>query len=320
MVLLGWGAYVLAHALDVAAFRSCLRLLGSRCRYLTIARAHLSSEATMLSLPLGVVVAEPLRAYLLRRDGGVAVANGVAATAARKYLLMAAQGVVVALGAVVGSDVLQSASLTITGTPYLAWASWGVALLLVSLAAGYALVLGKGAVARRSLDLAARLAPARLQPVLERARLGFVETDASLGRFFRTPHRKLIMPFLAYLGMWLLEACETYLVLRFLGADVSFAVALCIEGVVTFARSVVAVLPAGLGVQDMGYVLFLRAVGVPNSLDMAAAFSLLKRSKEALWIALGYSLLLLRGPRPVWTPSEASSGAPFEAQYSRHTR
>jgi hypothetical protein len=55
--------------------------------------------------------------------------------------------------------------------------------------------------------------------------------------------------------------------------------------------------PAGLGVQDTGYVLCLRALAVPDAATVGAAFVLLKRGKDLFWVLLGFLLLGL-GRRP----------------------
>src|SRR5690606_24344057 len=149
-----------------------------------------------------------------------------------------------------------------------------------------------------------RLTRRRFTSILERAKTGSAEMDAALGRVFRLPARHMIAPLVLYVGMWLLEAFETYVVLSLLGVDLGFETALCIEGVLVFVRSAVAILPAGLGVQDLGYVMFLRALGVPDALDIGAAFALLKRLEQAMWITIGYSVLILgsgcarRAPAP----------------------
>jgi hypothetical protein len=66
--------------------------------------------------------------------------------------------------------------------------------------------------------------------------------------------------------------------------------------------------PAGLGVQDLSYLAFLRALQVPDALNVAAAFLLLKRSKECFWSMIGYALLALElrertGPKQLETQS-----------------
>jgi uncharacterized membrane protein YbhN (UPF0104 family) len=84
---------------------------------------------------------------------------------------------------------------------------------------------------------------------------------------------------------------ETYLILRVRGADIGFVEAASIEVLLTFVRHVVFVVPAGLGVQDLGYVTGLAALGVPSAASLGAAFVLVKRSKELLWVVIGYVLL-----------------------------
>ena len=58
-------------------------------------------------------------------------------------------------------------------------------------------------------------------------------------------------------------------------------------------RSAAVPVPAGLGVQDVGYVLCLRALGVPDATTVATAFVVLKRGKDLFWILLGFALMAL---------------------------
>ena len=48
--------------------------------------------------------------------------------------------------------------------------------------------------------------------------------------------------------------------------------------------------------QDVGYLSVLDAYGVPDASGIAPAFILLKRMKEAFWIAFGFLLLARSGP------------------------
>jgi uncharacterized membrane protein YbhN (UPF0104 family) len=60
--------------------------------------------------------------------------------------------------------------------------------------------------------------------------------------------------------------------------------------------------PAGLGVQDLGYVAFLHASGVPEAAALGAAFVVLKRAKELAWVAAGWTILLAAGGRSSVAP------------------
>src|SRR5262249_8564336 len=115
----------------------------------------------------------------------------------------------------------------------------------------------------------------------------------------------LVVAFLWILGGWFAEAGETWVLLRLLGIDLSFSMVLAFEPVVSFARSAAFFIPAGLGVQDAGYMAFLRQAGIPDAVTRAAAFVLLKRFKELVWIALGWILLLATRAR-----TGAPGGAP----------
>jgi uncharacterized membrane protein YbhN (UPF0104 family) len=104
--------------------------------------------------------------------------------------------------------------------------------------------------------------------------------------------RGLVVAFLWILAGWFAEAGETWVLLRLLGVDLSFPAVLAFEPVVSFARSAAFFIPAGLGVQDAGYMAFLRQAGISDAVNRAAAFVLLKRFKEVFWIAIGWILLL----------------------------
>jgi uncharacterized membrane protein YbhN (UPF0104 family) len=67
------------------------------------------------------------------------------------------------------------------------------------------------------------------------------------------------------------------------------------ETTMSLIRAMLFILPAGLGVQDYGYVLFLKSFGVPDAESVGVAFVLIKRSKELIWIVVGYILMAMGG-------------------------
>ena len=94
---------------------------------------------------------------------------------------------------------------------------------------------------------------------------------------------------------WLMEALETLLILSLLNSGLTFSQVMPVEAFLVTVRVAAFFVPAGLGVQDVGYAMFLAAFGVPNAVSVAAAFVLLKRAKEGFWTAVGY-LLFLKQP------------------------
>jgi uncharacterized protein (TIRG00374 family) len=135
---------------------------------------------------------------------------------------------------------------------------------------------------------------------LERHALRFQRADDHLVTFFEDEPGALVVPMLLYSAGWAVRGAETWLFLRLLGVDVSFLAALVVETAIIVVRSAAVPVPAGLGVQDVGYVLCLKALGVPDAVTVATAFVLLKRGKDLAWILLGFATLALgeRGATP----------------------
>jgi uncharacterized membrane protein YbhN (UPF0104 family) len=89
----------------------------------------------------------------------------------------------------------------------------------------------------------------------------------------------------------MVEALETFTILRLLGVHLDWKTILLIEVCASMVRNVAFLSPAGLGAQDLSYAALLRLFNAPDALSVAAAFVLLKRGKELLWSLAGYGLL-----------------------------
>lgn len=297
----------LINLVDAKGWQFVLSRLGARVRLGDVYVTQLAGEAAILSLPLGFAVSEPLRPFLLGRRARVSIDTAVASTLARKTFLILAEGLVVALACLLGAATFHKVSEHLLGVSGLEWLTLFVAVLLCGIGFGMALLLRRGTLATRVLGALRGFRLGRLVHYVDRRGTAFTATDAALARFFSSNPWQLLPGLGWYALVWLLEAVEAYVVLQVLGADVTFVEALSAEAALAFLRSVVVFLPAGLGVQDLGYVLFLQALGVPDALVLGAAFSIVKRSKEALWIAVGYGCLFLSKQAPARTVVEVAT-------------
>jgi uncharacterized membrane protein YbhN (UPF0104 family) len=104
------------------------------------------------------------------------------------------------------------------------------------------------------------------------------------------------------------RAAEPWVILRLAGAPLSYVDALAAEALVGLMRSAAVVVPAGLGVQELGYSMFLRAAGVPDPAALTGALALLRRAREAAWGTAGYALLWKR-PKGEATEPPADEGS-----------
>jgi uncharacterized membrane protein YbhN (UPF0104 family) len=144
-----------------------------------------------------------------------------------------------------------------------------------------------------------RLGLSWLRPWLERNAHRFGAADDHLARFLASGPARLLTPLPAFLAMWLVKAFETWLFLRLLGSPISLAAAMALETTIILVRVLVVPVPGGLGVQDLGYVLFVRAFVVADATTVGTALALLKRGKEVVWTAVGLAIFAStrrRGP------------------------
>jgi uncharacterized membrane protein YbhN (UPF0104 family) len=293
---------LVAISLESYAWKLTFHATGARPRWRSLLRVRIATEALAQSLPAGVAFAESIKPVLLARHAGLTLEQSVAGMTARKVLLLISQSVYVVALAALGFAALEAASMRIVGAPHLGVVTIGVGLALGLGGITLALLLRRSTLARGVLRLLSRLPNARLRARLARHSGAFHATDGALSTLFRAPPRSLLGPLAGFGAAWLVEALETWLILALLGVPVGFATAGSIEVVLSLVRNIVFVVPAGLGVQDFGYAACFGGFGLPESASLAAAFVLLKRSKELFWIGVGYTTLgsdlgaLLRRP------------------------
>jgi uncharacterized membrane protein YbhN (UPF0104 family) len=154
-------------------------------------------------------------------------------------------------------------------------------------------VSGRARVGERTRAGLDRVGGRWLRSWLERNALRFQRADDHLLDFFDRERGALALPMLFYAAGWVVRGVETFVFLRLLGLNVPLPTALVIETAIIVVRSVAVPVPAGLGVEDVGYVLCLKALGVPEPTTVGTAFVLLKRGKDLFWILLGFAVMAI---------------------------
>lgn len=94
-------------------------------------------------------------------------------------------------------------------------------------------------------------------------------------------HGRLLLALLWQLSGYVLGAFETWLALYLLGHPVSVWAAIAVEASTQAVRHLIFIVPAGLGVQEAGLVLFGQIVGIDS--NVALSLSLAKRMREVLF-------------------------------------
>jgi uncharacterized membrane protein YbhN (UPF0104 family) len=282
---------LIALSIEAYALKLTFHAGGARPRWRSLLRVRIATEALAQSLPAGVAFAESIKPALLLRHAGLSVDQSVAGMAARKVLLLLSQCVYVVVLGGIGFVALEAASMRVVGAPHLGIVTLGVGLALGLGGIVAALLLRRSTLARGVLELLSRLPSTTLRARLREHARSFHATDGAVSTLFRSPPRRLAAPLAAFGAAWLVEALETWLILALLGVPVGFGTAGSIEVVLSLVRNIVFVVPAGLGVQDLGYAACFSGFGLPEGASLAAAFVLLKRGKELFWIGVGYATL-----------------------------
>jgi uncharacterized protein (TIRG00374 family) len=279
--------------IEAVAWWRSFGLLAARPPFTSLVGVRLSVEAVMLGLPSGAVISESLQPWLLKQRCGVPFEAAVVAGVGRKFFVVVSHGLVLALATLLTWPLLARVSRDTIGRGGLPWLLLGVsAFMIATFGLGLALS-GRARLAQRTRAFLNRVGGRWLGDWLERHSTRFQRADEHLVTFFERERGALVVPMLLYATGWVVRGAETYFFLRLLGADVPFSAALVVETAIIVIRSVAVPVPAGLGVQDVGYVLCLKALGVPDATNVGAAFVLLKRGKDLFWILVGVALLAI---------------------------
>jgi putative membrane protein len=153
-----------------------------------------------------------------------------------------------------------------------------VGLAVAVIAGGVVLALQ-----RHSQKMSARIL-ARLFP-------GAVEATAAvtdaLTAIYRSPLRVGVSVVLHFAG-WIASAIGAWIAFRLIGAHIDLVSVLAIESLICATRSIAALIPNALGVQEAAYALLAPLFGV--GAEVGLAVSLLKRARD---ISVGVPILLI---------------------------
>lgn len=313
------GLYFVARNLDWEATLGTLRQLGARApllllpyavvlsvdtlgwrftferpreiAYAGLWRVRVATEAVANSLPAGPALAETVKAFILQRRLGLPLSAAAGNVVLAKFALAISQALLLIVALALAMPTLSHNSFAVLGREGLEWYALSVAfgfLLFVSVTLW---ALSHGRLLSRSLHHGRRLSGGWLRDRLERLHPRLERIEHAFGAFARVPQLQTLAAIALFCCGWVCLGCENFVILRLLGSDVTLGQAISMEAVLSVVRIVFFLLPSGLGAQEAGYYLVLRAFGIPDPEVLAAAFMLAKRTKELVWIGIGYSVL-----------------------------
>ncbi|BFU95421.1 MAG: conserved membrane protein of unknown function [Nitrospira sp.] len=246
---------------------------------------RMAGEVVNMTTPTAYVGGEPLKAYLLQRDG-VPVVEGLASVVIAKTTMTIAQVVFIIVGIAAGLWVLGP-----TGSPgqVVTGALLSVGLLLFGTAA-FVLVQRRG-LFTWTLELIRRLGW-RFEFLEHRAEQ-LRSLDRTILNFYTERRTMFYVSTGLYLLGWLAEAIEVYVIIYCLGGAADILSAVSIGALSVLIKGGTFFIPGSLGAQDAGNVLLLHAFGYSEVIGVA--FALLRRFRELVWISVGLLCLALIG-------------------------
>jgi uncharacterized protein (TIRG00374 family) len=111
------------------------------------------------------------------------------------------------------------------------------------------------------------------------------DLDRSMSRFYRHYPGRAALAFSLFFLSWIIHAVEVYLMFHFLGHPIEWGLAICLDALAMLFTAMGFFIPAAMGVQEGGNILL--ALGFNLGFTLGAAFSVLRRIREAFWLSLG---------------------------------
>jgi uncharacterized membrane protein YbhN (UPF0104 family) len=292
LIVLPYGLVFLTESL---AWRVTIRkdpLPGTGSMFLV----RMATDALLYSIPGGVAVAEPMRPVLLKRECGVDMTEGIGSCIITKINIAVAQSVYI----LIGFSLVMLFYPGVAAQFGLAEGAGGFGVIAVSLLCVVALLTlpfsgPRMEQARRAL---ARIPLRPLRALLAKGEPIILRLDEHVGRFARDHKGRFALSLVFSFCAWMIVGGETFLILKFLGADPTFTQAVALESTASLFRIVFFFLPGGLGASEVGFVALLVAFGFPDPITLSAAYIAVKRIKEGGWILAGYVVFWFIGFNP----------------------
>ncbi|WP_372368347.1 flippase-like domain-containing protein [Candidatus Uabimicrobium sp. HlEnr_7] len=246
----------------------------------TLFYARVAGEAINHVTPTAYLGGEPVKAYILNKKNNVPLAHGFASVMVAKFLMVASEVIFILIGIEIAMNVLGDRSNPVIVNIQLSIATLAI-FLLVFLALqvyGFGNFFSKWAAKMKILASS-----------LTKYKEALTKFDSVLLDYYRNEKGRLITSFFYYFLSWCCGVFEVYAFFALTGQTVSWSTIFAIEAIAMTIKGAGFFIPGSIGVQEAGQVMLFKMFGFDSSVGLA--FSILRRSREVLWIVIGLFLL-----------------------------
>lgn len=249
-----------------------------------------AGEAANKVTPLASLGGEPLKIYLLARDGAK-MKDAFASVAVSKTLMTLGQVFFIFLGALLAIREVPGREGFFLG--FAAFPGAILAAILVTAALDLRLRRMRNPAASRPPDAA-------LSPKKQSPGAAILETWGRVADYFYAHPRESFLSFLLFFLGWAAGGLEMLIGAYVLGFPLSISEALAFEALIVSVNMATFLIPANVGTQEGGYAYLAPILGV--SAPHALALAVLRRCRDVLWIIAGLLYLTLTEGRVLLQP------------------
>ena len=279
---------ILMYGLDTLGWRFTLNRYLPFLPFWRLCAVRMAGEMVNMTTPTASVGGEPVKAYLLKRNG-VTMEDGLASVVIAKTAMTLAQIVFILLGIGLGMCLLPSAGEEGSFTLPMIGVLVSVGLLLFGVTVF--VVIQRHGVFTSLLGLLRRC---RIQfKYLEVREKKLLALDGSIQAFYTRDRAAFFKATSMFFLGWLAEALEVYAILFSLDIPIDLPTALAIDALATMIRGGTSFIPGSLGAQEGGNVFLLVIFGFSELTGIL--FALVRRFRELVWIVIGLLCLAAMG-------------------------
>ncbi len=274
---------LLMYVLEAYGWRVTLGDWAKDVPFWQVLAIRTAGEVVNMTTPTAYVGGEPLKAYLLKRQG-VPLVEGLASVVTAKTTMTIAQILFILAGIGLGFWLLGSEGSA--GQTILAGM---VSVGLLSFGVGAFVIVQRQGMFAWMLKVLRRIG-LRLQ-FLETREQKLLELDRTIAHFYAQRRSAFLLSTGLFLLGWLAEALEVFVMILCLGQPVTVLSAIAIGALSVFIKGGTFFIPGSLGAQDAGNLFLLTAFGYGEVTGIT--FALLRRFREFVWIAIGLVCLAI---------------------------
>lgn len=257
---------------------------------------RVATEALHTSLPGGAVYAELVRPHLLKKHLHLKYSESISANIITKLNILVAQVIFLICGLLV---LTLNFSKNITSTQFISTPVFYLAAtVFISVIFLFTYLLYRKNLLLWIIRFLGKINLRIVGNILDKIRQPVIDINKTISIFSRNHKTKLLLTVSLFFFTWVLLSLESLVILKVMGINATISQMILIESLISIIRICFFFIPGALGPQDAALIILFNLVGIPDPILNAFIFVFLKRSKEFVWIIVGYILLMLLGIRP----------------------